>query len=394
MPESSPPGCSGKWVWRVAAEPLTVREFALPLCTVTTVYLSVLAGLHYRQALAKEAGGATHEHGNYWGTLPSAWDHPEPNYLVSEVIGEFWSVLTTIPIAGTLLMYQGLKYSYGGKALRIYALTCIMYTLAFAAHLTLQKMIFSTTVTSVMSNALLTFAQFSSVVHRWLKSGMLRGAIVFCAEVALISTVATLPYKIANGGVWTLFAVQSPGVFLATGIAGVLLHSAKTTQEQQTYRTVFGAGCLLSTAMVLSLVECLTGFEYGFLLQLWGFPWLHICIHVFEQVGIYFFGVGTAALQELLFEEECREGAEVRHVLGLPYLYCPYPRDCAGEGPALVAVPAAKATNGHAKDANGHATKPSVDAITTPMPPAEVKGQLAQKRSRIASPGPPLRKDP
>jgi len=387
MPESSPPG---KWVWRAAATPLTVREFVLPLCTVITVYSSVLVGLHFRQTLAKEAGTATHQPGNYWGTLPSAWDHPEPNYLVSEVIGEFWSVLTTIPIAGTLLMYQGLKYSYGGKALRIYALTCIMYTLAFSAHLTLQKLVFSTTVTSVMSNALLTFAQFSSVVHRWLKSGMLRATIVFCAEVALISTVATLPYRIANGGVWTLFAVQSPGVFLAAGIAGLLLRSSKTTEEQQTYRTVFGAGCLLSTAMVLSLVECLTGFEYGFMLSLWGFPWLHIAIHIFEQVGIYYFGVGTAALQELLFEEEVREGAEVRYVLGFPYLYCPHPRELAGPGPSLVALPTTKVTNGNAKDTHGDAIKHSADAATSPMPAAEVKKPLGQKRSRIASPGPPV----
>merc|ERR550534_3265559 len=112
-----------------------------------------------------------------------------------------------------------MKYRYPWKVLRIYAVTCTMYTLAFSAHLTLQKFVFSATVTSVMSNALLTFAEFSSVVHWTLRSPWIRGAIVLVAEVMLVSTVATLPYALsANGGVWTLFVVQSPGVFLAMAI--------------------------------------------------------------------------------------------------------------------------------------------------------------------------------
>lgn len=221
--------------------------------------------------------------------------------MVSPAIGEFWSVLTTIPVAGALLMYEGLRYSYGSKVLCVYALTCGMYSLAFAAHLTLQKLVFSTTVVAVMSNALLTFAEFSYIVHRILHSKALRALVVLAAEVVLVGTVATLPYALkANGGVWTLFTVQSPGVFLATCLAGGLARRAREPSERAVYRTVLAAGCLLSTAMGLSLVECLVGFEYGFLGSCWGFPWLHIAIHGLEQVGIYLFGVGAAALHTLL----------------------------------------------------------------------------------------------
>lgn len=294
-------------------KPLRGSELLAAATVVTAAYCGVLCALHRRiEALpgGAEAASGPGGDGNYWGTLPSAWDHPEPNYLVSPAIGEFWSVLTTIPIAGTLLMYEGLKYGYGWKVIRIYALTCGMYTLAFSAHLTLQKHIFSTTVTAVMSNALLTFAQFSSVVHKMLDSAMLRGAIVLSAEVVLVGTVATMPYALpANGGVWTLFTVQSPGVFLATGISGVMAKTAVLHRERVTYRTVCIAGALLSSAMVLSLFECLYGFEYGILNNFWGFPWLHIAIHVFEQVGIYIFGVGVAALHELLFLDRPRKGA-------------------------------------------------------------------------------------
>merc|ERR1719203_2651078 len=115
------------------------------------VYISLLCGLHLWEAKEDPATAGTsvpQKLGNWWGTLPSAWDHPEPNYLVSDAIGEFWSVLTTIPVAGTMLMYEGIRNRYGTKTLRIYALTCGMYTLAFTAHLTLQKLIFSTTVTA------------------------------------------------------------------------------------------------------------------------------------------------------------------------------------------------------------------------------------------------------
>ncbi|CAK0873777.1 unnamed protein product, partial [Prorocentrum cordatum] len=290
------------------------------------VYGGVLLALHCRaSAVAPQRGQGA----NYWGTLPSAWDHPEPNYAVSAAIGEFWSVLTTVPVAGSLLLRLGLKYGYSGRVLRIYAVVFVMYSLAFSAHLTLQKAVFSTTVISVMSNALLTFAEFSNVVHQVLHSVFVRGSIVFVAEAALISVVCTLPYALkANGGVWTLFIVQSPGVFLATALAAMLVRKSElagSAAELEVFRLVRKAGALLSAAMLLSFVECSVGFEYGFLPRWWGFPWLHICIHVFEQVGIYIFGVGIAALDALLVGPP-RAGVEVRHLGGwLVYCYRAHP---------------------------------------------------------------------
>ncbi|CAK0822805.1 unnamed protein product, partial [Prorocentrum cordatum] len=167
-----------------------------------------------------------------------------------------------------------------------------------------QGHVFSTTVVSVMSNALLTFAEFSCVVHRLLRSVFVRGAIVVAAEAALVAVVATLPYALeANGGVWTLFVVQSPGVFLATALATILARRAALADNpalRDAVRLASTAGALLSTAMVLSFVECSIGFEHGFFPGWWGFPWLHICIHLLEQVGIYIFGVGIAALDAAL----------------------------------------------------------------------------------------------
>lgn len=320
---------------RAARKPLRGAELLAVFGAVAAAYGGALYGLHRRveaEAAADAVSAqAADERGpprlNYWGTLPSAWDHPEPNYLVSPAVGEFWSVVTAVPVAGAMLLYEGFKYGYGAKVLRIYVLTCMMYSLAFSAHLTLQMHIFSATVTAVMSNALLTFAEFSGVVHRILRSACVRGAVVLSAEALLVFTVATLPYTLpANGGVWTLLVVQAPGVLLATAISAALVCRSSVKEEKTTYKTVFAAGCLLSSAMGLSLVECLYGFEHGFLSEWWGFPWLHVAIHVFEQAGIYIFGVGVASLHELLFRPRPREGAEVRYVcLCVPYLYCPGP---------------------------------------------------------------------
>mmetsp|Transcript_33823 Transcript_33823/g.61913 ORF Transcript_33823/g.61913 Transcript_33823/m.61913 type:complete len:392 (+) Transcript_33823:45-1220(+) len=297
---------------------LHIGEVSLVVVATVYVYGSTLWLIHRSAASAIDA-----EVPGFWGTLPSVWDHPEPNYVVSNAIGEFWSVLTTIPVAGALLMYQGLRYSYEPAVLTVYAVTCMMYTLAFSAHLTLQPLVFSLTVTSVMSNALWTFANFSMVFHPRLNSRFLRGLVVVSAFVTLVSTVATLPYVMkANGGVWTLFTVQTPGVILATTLASVLAAYAKTAEEKITYSLVRKSGLLLSTAMATSLIECLYGFEHGILADWYGFPWLHIIIHVLEQVGIYIYGVGLAALSTTVVEPR-RPGAEVRHIGWLAYVYCP-----------------------------------------------------------------------
>jgi len=374
----------------------------MAVTVVTAAYGGALCGMHCWAAVPLDN---KIEEPGYWGTLPSAWDHPEPNYLVSAAIGEFWSVVTTIPVAGALLMYEGLKYRYGAKVLCIYSLTCGMYSLAFIAHLTLQKLVFSTTVVAVMSNALLTFAQFSYIVHKRLRSMAVRGLIVLVAEVALVGTVATLPYALqAHGGVWTLFAVQSPGVFLATALAAGLAWQAREPHERATYGLVCTAGSLLSAAMALSLVECLIGFEHGFLSSCWGFPWLHIAIHIFEQVGIYLFGVGVAALHTLLLNPASRPGAEVRSVgRWLVYLYCPHlPGPSAPTAPtrAAASVRDEKTDAGGERlqlEAEGNEPQPGSETpvVAGPLTAAPARGRPAaaaseaglMRRSRIKSPG-------
>ncbi|CAL1127605.1 unnamed protein product [Cladocopium goreaui] len=359
--------------------PLQGREVLLVVLTVVTLWCSALLYLHVNVA-DKTLNG-------FWGTLPSAWDHPEPNYLVSHGIGEFWSVLTTIPVAGALLFYQGRRFAYGPKVMLIYGLTCCMYTLACFAHLTLQRHVFSTTVTAVMSNALLTFVMFSHVVHRALQSVLLRLLIVAVSEVLLIGTVAQLPYAINHGGVWTLFIVQAPGVFLATGLALMMARLSTRKEEKTTYDLVFTSGCLLSSAMVLSLVECLIGFEWGYLQNFWGFPYLHVAIHLLEQLGIYIFGVGVAALEVLLLRPKDFQNAKVSQLRWLIYFYCEPSKDgkCSvtatpsptepsgGESPPLIA-----------EFINGALDRGLTQRVEKRP---EGKGTTLQKRKRTQSPG-------
>ena len=54
------------------------------------------------------------------------------------------------------------------------------------------------------------------------------------------------------------------------------------------------AGFLLTMAMALSLVEVYYGASHGVLRSAAGFPWMHIVIHMLEQVGIYLSGFGSA----------------------------------------------------------------------------------------------------
>ena len=62
--------------------------------------------------------------------------------------------------------------------------------------------------------------------------------------------MAYLPYRLQHGGVWTLFIVQAPGVFLATLLAFLMASRAKRKQEKTCYQLVSLSGSLLSSAMV------------------------------------------------------------------------------------------------------------------------------------------------
>jgi hypothetical protein len=257
-------------------------------------------------------------------TITSVWDHPEPNFAVSEVVAEFWSVLTTFPVVGGLLLYQSLRFDYGSDVLAVAIITCVMYTNACVAHCTLHNTLFTTTVLGVCNNALYSFGQFGFVVGGWMECIKCRTRAIVAAEVLVVIALLNLPYAIGEGGgVWTLFAVQTPPVFYAWQLASYLKTAAATEEQRKTYRLASTSGGLLAFAMAVSFVECLVGFQHGFVESLWGFPWLHIVIHIAEQIGIYMYGVSVAALR-LTVIPEVREGAKIQHLpCGLPYVYCP-----------------------------------------------------------------------
>jgi hypothetical protein len=266
-----------------------------------------------------------------WPVLPpdpvplvSVWDHPEPNFAVSHAVAEFWSVLTTFPVVGALLVYQAWRFSYGMDVLVVGLITCLMYTNACVAHCTLNTTLFPTTVLGVCNNALYSFGKFGHVVGGWMECVKCRRKAILAAEVFCFIAVLNLPYAIGTGGgVWTLFVVQTPPVVYAWRLAASLSSSAATEEQRKTYALAAKSGALLALAMAISLVECLVGFEHGFLTSFWGFPWLHIVIHVSEQVGIYMYGVAVAALRLTVISKD-RKGAEIRYLpWGQPYVYCP-----------------------------------------------------------------------
>lgn len=47
------------------------------------------------------------------------WDHPEPNFVWSSAVGEFWSALSAIPVAPSLLVYMAFRLGYDKRVFRI-----------------------------------------------------------------------------------------------------------------------------------------------------------------------------------------------------------------------------------------------------------------------------------
>ena len=72
-------------------------------------------------------------------TSGMVWDHPEPNFTVSPAITEFWSVLTTIPLAGGLLCMIGFRCRVDFPVMAVFVGTFLMYNFAFVSHMTLWK---------------------------------------------------------------------------------------------------------------------------------------------------------------------------------------------------------------------------------------------------------------
>jgi len=138
-----------------------------------------------------------------------------------------------------------------------------------------------------------------------LKQAWIRIPVGFFGWVAMIYGIATLPFKLKPvGGVYTLFVVQTPPVLGA--FLGALWLRRRGLGECQVLKsgvqTLSVAGSLLTMAMALSWVEVHYGMKYGVITSLLGFPWMHVVIHILEQVGIYGYGVGTACLHHCYVE--------------------------------------------------------------------------------------------
>lgn len=243
--------------------------------------------------------GARDASSDYWGWSGKPFDAPEPNYLVVPWIAEFWSVLTVFPFAGVNLLRLGLKYGYAPEVLFTYVHTTVMYSTAFFSHMTLSTVVNQITCSLVISNAVVAYLVWGWVAGGPLKHAWFRIPVGFFGWAAIIYGIATLPFILKPvGGVYTLFVVQTPPVFAA--FVGALGLCYKDLGESKTLKSgikvLAVSGFLLTLAMALSFVEVHYGMAYGVIHSLLGFPWMHVTIHILEQLGIYGYGVGSACL--------------------------------------------------------------------------------------------------
>jgi len=142
--------------------------------------------------------------------------------------------------------------------------------------------------------------------------------------VALVALAALrLPDHIGpGGGVWTLFYVQAPPVWIASIVAVALQFASPQEILRPAYRMVSWAGLFLSIAMALSYIECSLGTDAVMTKTLYGFPAIHIAIHVSEQIGIYMYGLSLAFLHHVSVSS--RRGAEFEWLWWgtVPYFKC------------------------------------------------------------------------
>lgn len=339
---------------------------------VQTFVTSALFSEHHAQAPAAVAG----EHPQQ---LP--WDHPEPNFIFSPVITEFYSTVSAIPIAGGMQLYLAVKFGYAAKLRSVFALAFWMYNSAFVAHMSLHTHIFELTLSSVMFTAFSTFFLYGYVLATLVPcsaeteagardstcsvfSGLgsvfsacrlvralvcktwRRLAIASLGMSIVVFCAINLPGYIGrDGGVWTLFYVQTPPVLLAFAASSFLaLHDGLEQRVRTAASFLAVAGLLLSTAMAVSYVECSTGqlqvelmenaIQFALPCQDWAaklinllgpVPILHIAVHTLEQVGIYLFLTGLACLHGNVDDVGAVAGtvSEIRWTTGLIRLpYC------------------------------------------------------------------------
>jgi hypothetical protein len=252
---------------------------------------------------------------DYWGTSGHPFDAPEPNYLVVPWIAEFWSVLTVIPYAGGVSLYLGFKYRYAAQICFVYMLTTCMYSSALLSHSTLITPVQQATCGQVISNAIVSYMAWGGILGGPFARNAIRITIGFLGWMCCVGGILFFPFLLQPaGGLYTLFAVQTPVVFCAW--MGTLLVRYKSRQrsfatpvERCGADVLAFSGGVLFTAMIASIIEVYWGFSHGVWHSLYGFPWMHITVHVLEQVGIYLYGFGAACLHHAVVEP--RPGAVV-----------------------------------------------------------------------------------
>ena len=227
-----------------------------------------------------------------WQSEGGLWDHPEPNYGIMPFVAEFFASITAVPLAGALLLFQALRFSYNGPVLMLFLLDCWMYTCAFFAHMLLWPLLNAVTLTSVLTNALYTFAIYSGLAGGPLRNPYFRVLTTVCLWIVIVGLVVVLPDWFGeNGGVPALLTIQTPAVISA--LAGSMYCYSLNPEA---FKLLSASGVLLCSAMGVSLVEVLVGkyFQERFFGVV---PVFHIIIHSLEQVGIYLYGVGVAVIE-------------------------------------------------------------------------------------------------
>mmetsp|Transcript_49071 Transcript_49071/g.129655 ORF Transcript_49071/g.129655 Transcript_49071/m.129655 type:complete len:343 (-) Transcript_49071:86-1114(-) len=304
------PTHKGHQAWVTAPEPTTGCSFILTTAGIIVVYSCIIAAVH-QFWLQSETGGAAAPGGNvtkdFWGNEGQPFDAPEPNYMYSSFIAEFWSVLTVFPMAGVHLLRLAFHYGYNWKVKVMAGWTTWMYSLALFSHMTLYTMVNQVTCGSVITNAIYALCIWGGIAGKPLSWTPFRLFVAFSCWCICVWGLYHLPFVLKPvGGVYTLFVVQTPPVVFA--FFGAMIVYWRWSEQCKSDSVLFWglavlvvSGFMLTCAMGLSLVEVYFGESHGVLApETLGIPWMHLTIHVLEQLGIYGYGVGVASVEHTL----------------------------------------------------------------------------------------------
>lgn len=231
------------------------------------------------------------------------FDHPEPNYTVLAGVCEFWSVLTTIPVAGILLVLEAHRMGLHWRSRVITTWVVVMYCCACISHCTMIDPIFRTTVSLVVGQALFVLCNWASMLS--LRLGDVATLVTALLTTIVLALVALVPQRLgARGGHLSLGVIQTPGVFIGLMAARMQRERLKGSKLgcncASTTDSLCFAGSLLLSAMLLSFVEYYLWDSMPSVLPvLGGFPLVHIAIHILEQVGIYTYALCVAVIDEV-----------------------------------------------------------------------------------------------